>query len=127
MVLIAADPLFSTTEFPVPASAMAGSLAAEDGTEKPASRWKPSVDRLPPIVQFLLHVIQWMKGKCLPRENQPAALRIVGQLALGGKRHLTLVEAGGRQFLVGGGSENVTVIVPIVPYDGPDAGSEPLS
>jgi flagellar biogenesis protein FliO len=40
-------------------------------------------------------------------------LRLVAQLSLGGKRYVSVVEVGGMQFLVGGGAENVTVIIPI--------------
>jgi flagellar biogenesis protein FliO len=54
----------------------------------------------------------------------------VAQLSLGSKRHVSVVEVGGLQFLVGGGAENVTVIVPITSQavvhktDAPDAGWE---
>ncbi|MGO8720108.1 MAG: flagellar biosynthetic protein FliO [Acidobacteriaceae bacterium] len=75
--------------------------------------WIPLLDRMPPLVQFVLHAAQWCRAKCVPGAKQGAQLRLVGQLALGAKRHLSLVEVGGYRFLVGGGTEHVTVIVPI--------------
>ncbi len=76
-------------------------------------RWMPSLTSMPPLVQFVLHAAQWCRAKCVPGAKQGAQLRLVGQLTLGAKRHLSLVEVGGVQFLVGGGTEHVTVIVPI--------------
>ncbi len=78
-----------------------------------ARRWLPPAERMPPIVQFALHVVQWCRSRGNAGRKNDAPLRLVGQLALGAKRHLALVEVGGAQFLVGGGAEHVTVIVPV--------------
>ncbi|HVC91225.1 MAG TPA: flagellar biosynthetic protein FliO [Acidobacteriaceae bacterium] len=75
--------------------------------------WMPALDGMPPIVLFVLRAAQWFRAKCFSGAKQGAQLRLVGQLTLGAKRHLSLVEVGGLQFLVGGGTEHVTVIVPI--------------
>lgn len=75
--------------------------------------WIPSLDRMPPLIQFVLQAAHWFRAKCVPGANPGTQLRLIGKLALGAKRHLSLVEAGGCRFLVGGGIDNVTVIVPI--------------
>lgn len=75
--------------------------------------WLPPVERMPPAIQFGLRLANWFRTKCAPAEKEKAPLRMVGQLSLGGKRHLALVEVGDLRFLVGGGAENVTVIVPV--------------
>lgn len=82
--------------------------------------WIPTLERTPPLVQFFVRAVQWLQAKCHSGVAQTPQLRLVGQLALGAKRHLSLVEVGGMQFLVGGGVEHVTVIVPI-----PTAGITP--
>jgi flagellar biogenesis protein FliO len=75
--------------------------------------WIPSLDHMPPLIQFALHAMQWVRSRSASGTKQGAQLRLVGQLNLGAKRHVSVVEIGGLQFLVGGGSEHVTVIVPI--------------
>jgi Flagellar biosynthesis protein, FliO len=75
--------------------------------------WIPTLERTPPLVQFVVRLVRWFQAKFRSGVAQTPQLRLVGQLALGAKRHLSLVEVGGAQFLVGGGVENVTVIVPI--------------
>ena len=65
--------------------------------------------------QFVLHAIAWCKGKLTSGASEPATLRLVSRLALGGKRSLSLVEADGVRFLVGGGADSVTIIVPVIP------------
>jgi hypothetical protein len=75
--------------------------------------WVPSLERTPPLVQFLVRAAQWLKAKFHAGVPQTPQLRLVAQLGLGAKRHLSLVEVGGVQFLVGGGVEHITVIVPI--------------
>ena len=77
--------------------------------------WIPSLERTPPLVQFIARAALWLKAKFRSGEYQIPRLRLVGQLALGAKRHLSLVEVGGVQFLVGGGVEHVTVIVAVPP------------
>jgi flagellar biogenesis protein FliO len=77
--------------------------------------WIPSLEKTPPLVQFLVRAALWLKGKFHAGVPQTPQLRLVGQLGLGAKRHLSLVEVGGVQFLVGGGVEHITVIVPISP------------
>ncbi|MGH9616276.1 MAG: flagellar biosynthetic protein FliO [Acidobacteriaceae bacterium] len=90
------------------------STIEDDAGQKSRGRaWIPALDKMPPIVQFGAHAAQWLRAKCVFGTKQGTHLRLVGQLALGAKRHLSLVEVGGTQFLVGGGAENVTVIVPI--------------
>ena len=81
----------------------------------PAKRrnWTPPVEQMPPAIQFALSVVEWFRKKCTAVEKEKAPLRMVGQLPLGGKRHLALVEVGNQQFLVGGGVDNITVIVPV--------------
>jgi flagellar biogenesis protein FliO len=77
-----------------------------------------STDRLPgmpPIVQFVLGAVAWCRTKLTAGASAATPLRLVNQLALGGKRSLSLVEVDGVHFLVGGGAESVTVIVPVVP------------
>lgn len=97
-----------------PMTSRGNSTAGEEAGSKPGRRsWIPPLDRMPPLVQFALHALHWFRAKCVPGTKQDAQLRLVGQLALGAKRHLSLVEAGGYRFLVGGGTEHVTVIVPI--------------
>jgi hypothetical protein len=94
---------------------------------KPGWRsWIPSLDRMPPLVQFLVRATQWFKSKCRPTATQAPQLRLIEQLALGGKRQLSLVEVAGLQFLIGGGVEHVTVIVP-VSTSGPLPKEEPQS
>ena len=75
--------------------------------------WIPNLERTPPLVQFMVRLSRWIQAKCHSEAMQTPQLRLVGQLALGAKRHLSLVEVGGVQFLVGGGVEHITVIVPI--------------
>jgi flagellar biogenesis protein FliO len=75
------------------------------------------LERTPPLLQFIVRVMQWVNVKCHPTATPAPQLRLVGQLALGAKRHLSLVEVGGAQFLVGGGVDHVTVIVPIPTAD----------
>lgn len=82
--------------------------------------WIPALDRTPPLLQFFVRLTRVLKAKCQSGATQVPPLRLVGQLALGAKRHLSLVEVGGVQFLVGGGVEHVTVIVPI-PGAGPNS------
>jgi len=79
--------------------------------------WIPSLERTPPLVQFIVRAVQWFKVKCRSSATPTPQLRLVGQLALGAKRHLSLVEVDGVQFLVGGGVEHVTVIVPVPTAD----------
>ena len=79
--------------------------------------WIPTMERMPPLVQFIVRVARWLQAKCHSGVAQTPQLRLVGQLALGAKRHLSLVEVGGVQFLVGGGVEHVTVIVPVPTAD----------
>lgn len=76
-------------------------------------RWIPPAESMPPIVQFVLSAMKWFRAKCASGAKTEMPLRLVAQLSLGGKRHVSVVEVGGMQFLVGGGAENVTVIVPI--------------
>lgn len=86
----------------------------DEAGSKPGRRsWIPALDRMPPLVQFVLRAAHWFRAKCVPCAKPGTQLRLVGQLALGAKRHLSLVEADGYRFLVGGGTEHVTVIVPI--------------
>lgn len=87
--------------------------AQERVSSKAGARWIPPVERMPPIVQFAVKLAGWCRAKCKTDRKAEAPLRMIGQLPLGGKRHLALVEAGGMQFLVGGGAEHVTVIVPV--------------
>lgn len=79
--------------------------------------WVPSLERTPPLMQFIVRLARWVKTKCNSGVTQTPQLRLVGQLALGAKRHLSLVEVGGVQFLVGGGAEHITVIVPVLTAD----------
>lgn len=101
-------------EVPGPASSHENSTGREQALANPRYwSWLPPLDRTPPVVQFVVHAAQWFKARCNPGAKQNPQLRLVGQLSLGAKRHLSLVEVGGMQFLVGGGVEHVTVIVPI--------------
>lgn len=75
--------------------------------------WIPPTDSMPPIVQFVLSAVRWFQAKCAPCAKPGTPLRLVAQLSLGAKRHISVVEVEGMRFLVGGGTENVTVIVPI--------------
>ncbi len=93
--------------------------------------WIPPLERTPPLVQFIVRAMEWFKVKCRSSATPTPQLRLVGQLALGAKRHLSLVEVGGVQFLVGGGVEHVTVIVPIstagiTPTENPHNAGRPL-
>ena len=86
----------------------------ESGGSKSGWRnWIPNLDRMPPLVQFFVRLANWVQAKCHSQTTQATQFRLVGQLALGAKRHLSLVEVGGVQFLIGGGVEHVTVIVPV--------------
>lgn len=99
----------------------AGDTTSVSGGSKSGwRRWIPTLERTPPLVQFFVRVARWCKAKCQSEAARAPQLRLIGQLALGAKRHLSLVEVGGVQFLVGGGVEHVTVIVPI-----PTAGLNP--
>ncbi|MGC1781827.1 MAG: flagellar biosynthetic protein FliO [Acidobacteriaceae bacterium] len=84
--------------------------------------WIPPAEGLPPIVQAAIHLTQWFRSKCLTSRKENAQLRLVGQLALGAKRHISVVEVSGVRFLVGGGADNVTVIVPIATAAAANAG-----
>jgi hypothetical protein len=91
-----------------------GAIPPEAASSKHGWRsWVPSLERTPPLVQFIVRLARWVQAKFRSGVAQTPQLRLVGQLALGAKRHLSLVEVGGVQFLVGGGVEHVTVIVPI--------------
>jgi flagellar biogenesis protein FliO len=68
---------------------------------------------MPPIVQFVLHSIAWCRAKFKGGAVEVSPLRLIGQLPLGGKRSLALIEADGLHFLVGGSVDTVTVIVPV--------------
>jgi len=87
------------------------SEAAESGSGRRS--WIPTLERTPPLVQFFVRLARWIRTKCQSEATQAPQLRLVGHLALGAKRHLSLVEVGGVQFLVGGGTEHITVIAPI--------------
>jgi hypothetical protein len=105
-------------EMPSPASDaiwnQADEMPPESAAPKPHRRdWIPNLEQTPPLVQFLVRLARWLKAKCRSEATQVPQLRLIGQLALGAKRHLSLVEVGGVQFLVGGGVEHVTVIAPI--------------
>ena len=101
--------------------------ATEPHSKKNARSWMPSVQQMPPIAQFILRIVQWCKSKCVAGRKENAPLRLIGQLPLGAKRHLALVEVGGVQFLVGGGAEHVTVIVPVPALTGMNANKESSS
>ncbi|HZC43666.1 MAG TPA: flagellar biosynthetic protein FliO [Acidobacteriaceae bacterium] len=77
----------------------------------------PTLERTPPLVQFFVRMVRWLKTKYSSGVSQTPPLHVVGQISLGAKRHLSLVEVGGVQFLVGGGVEHVTVIVPVSTSD----------
>jgi flagellar biogenesis protein FliO len=68
---------------------------------------------MPPVAQFILNSIAWCRSKLFAGASGPAPLRLVSRLALGGRKSLSLVEVDGVRFLVGGGADSVTVIVPI--------------
>jgi hypothetical protein len=92
----------------------ADETATESAAPKPLWRsWIPTLERTPPLVQFFVRLARWCKAKCQSEAMPAPQFRLIGQLALGAKRHLSLVEVGGVQFLVGGGAEHVTVIAPI--------------
>lgn len=74
-----------------------------------------SFSGMPPIAQFVLHAVAWCKAKLIAGASEPATLKLVSRLALGGKRSLSLIEADGVRFLVGGGVDSVTIIVPVTP------------
>lgn len=82
-------------------------------SNKAERSWIPPVEQMPPIVQFAIRTVRWCRAKCTAGRKEVAPLLLVGQLALGAKRHLSLVEVNGMQFLVGGGTDHVTVIVPV--------------
>ena len=63
----------------------------------------------------------WKKGARPVRRH----MRVVEQLALGGKRQLLLVEIGGERFLVGGGPDSVDTIVRVRPET--RTGATPIS
>jgi hypothetical protein len=92
----------------------AGEGSRESGQSKSGWRsWVPALDRTPPLWQFVVRIARWWKTRFQSGVAPSTQLRLVGQLALGAKRHLSLVEVGGLQFLVGGGVEDITVIVPV--------------
>jgi hypothetical protein len=92
----------------------AGDTASEAAQSRSGGRsWIPTLERTPPVVQFFVRLARWITTKCQSQAAPAPQLRLVGHLALGAKRHLSLVEVGGVQFLVGGGTEHVTVIAPI--------------
>lgn len=77
-------------------------------TELPAG-----TSKLPPIAEFILRAVAWCRGRLAGSAAAERPLRLVSQLALGGKRSVSLIEVDGIRFLVGGGAETVTIIVPI--------------
>lgn len=68
---------------------------------------------LPPLVQFVMRGIAGCRTRLKSNAADAASLRLVGRLTLGGKKSLALVEADGVRFLIGGGLDSVTVIVPV--------------
>lgn len=97
---------------------LAGAPLAGNGKRS----WIPPSDFMPPVVQFALQAVRWFKTKVTTGTKEGSQLRLVSQLNLGAKRHLALVEVGGVQFLIGGGAEHVTVIVPVPAANIADAG-----
>ncbi len=58
---------------------------------------------------------QWLVARCkgaAPATARPT-LRVLSQLALGGRKTLTLIDLEGQRYLVGGGSDSVTAILAI--------------
>ncbi len=72
-----------------------------------------SSSTMPPIVQFAMHAVAWCRMKLKGGVSVCSPLRLVSQLPLGGKRSLSLIEVDGLRFLVGGGADSVTIIVPV--------------
>lgn len=89
-----------------------------DCRERKRRCWVPSMENMPPVAQFVLRCVAWCRGKYRDGKNKEAPLRMVGQLALGGKRHLALVQVGDLQFLVGGGVDQINVIMPVQAANG---------
>ena len=68
---------------------------------------------LPPLVQFVMRGIAGCRTRLKSNAADAASLRLIGRLTLGGKKSLSLVEADGVRFLIGGSLDSVTVIVPV--------------
>ena len=70
-----------------------------------------------PLIAAALQGWQWLVARC--KGGAPAAarptLRVLSQLALGGRKTLTLIDLEGQRYLVGGGSDSVTAILAIQP------------
>jgi hypothetical protein len=69
-------------------------------------------------------VLGWLRGLGAQSRSAQRQMKLLETLPLGGKRHLMLVSCGGRQYLVGGGTESVQTIVCVAAdADGLRAGS----
>ena len=63
---------------------------------------------------------RWLVARCaggVPTATRPT-MRLVGHLALGGRKTITLVEVEGQRYLVGGGADSVTAIVAVGAEEG---------
>jgi len=83
-----------------------------------------STDKIPPrnvrIESPLLATVRALAtrgfGRLRGRSRSERRLQLVETLPLGGKRQLMLIVCDGQHFLVGGGSDTVCTITPILPH-----------
>lgn len=57
--------------------------------------------------------VKLIRGSRFLRQPQERQMRLEETLSLGGKRQLMLISCAGEQFLVGGSTESIEVIVPV--------------
>ena len=83
-----------------------------------------STDNIPPgyvrIESPLLATVRALAtrifGRIRGRSRSERRLQLVDTLPLGGKRQLMLIVCDGQHFLVGGGSDTVCSVTPILPH-----------
>ncbi|MEO6829410.1 MAG: flagellar biosynthetic protein FliO [Acidobacteriaceae bacterium] len=61
-----------------------------------------------------MNTVAWCRARLSGGATEASPLRLIGQLPLGGKRSLALIEADGVRFLVGGSTDSVAIIVPVI-------------
>jgi flagellar biogenesis protein FliO len=83
-----------------------------------------STDKIPPgndrIQSPLLATVRALAtrgfGRIRGRSRSERRLQLIETLSLGGKRQLMLIVCDGQHFLIGGGSDSVCSVTPILPH-----------
>jgi len=104
-----------------------GALEAKKRAKKAAKKNKAQSagGHFPVLAQSPLMALgqrgwRWLVARCaggVSAATRPD-MRLVGHLALGGRKTITLVEVEGQRYLVGGGADSVTAIVAVGAEEG---------